>query len=109
MEGRMTVCNMADRRRRARRPGGAWTTRPSNTSRAAPGAHGREWDAGRRLLEDAAVRPDANFDAVVELDARRRSAAGDLGTQPEMVWASTPVPDPDREKDPNKRGAIGAP
>ena len=50
---------------------------------------------------------DAHFDAVVELDAALILPQVTWGTSPEMVLAvDAVVPDPDKEKDPNKRNAI---
>ena len=48
-----------------------------------------------------------SFDAVVELDAALILPQVTWGTSPEMVLAvDAVVPDPDKEKDPNKRNAI---
>ncbi|RZI92998.1 MAG: 3-isopropylmalate dehydratase large subunit, partial [Rubrivivax sp.] len=50
---------------------------------------------------------DAGFDAVVELDAAQIIPQVTWGTSPEMVLGvDASVPDPDREKDASKRGAI---
>ena len=50
---------------------------------------------------------DATFDAVVELDASQILPQVSWGTSPEMVLSiEDRVPDPDKEKDANKRGAI---
>jgi 3-isopropylmalate/(R)-2-methylmalate dehydratase large subunit len=50
---------------------------------------------------------DAHFDAVVELDASQILPQVTWGTSPEMVLPITAVvPDPDKEKDANKRGAM---
>jgi 3-isopropylmalate/(R)-2-methylmalate dehydratase large subunit len=50
---------------------------------------------------------DAVFDTVVELDASAIVPQVTWGTSPEMVLGiDDRVPDPDREKDANKRGAI---
>jgi 3-isopropylmalate/(R)-2-methylmalate dehydratase large subunit len=57
----------------------------------------------RTLVSD----PGAKFDAVVELDAAQIQPQVTWGTSPEMVLpVDGRVPDPDKEKDPNKRGAI---
>ncbi len=107
MEGRMTVCNMAiEAGARAGLVAVDDTTiqyvkgRPFSPS-------GVEWEHAvaywRTLHSDA----DAVFDRVVELDAAQISPQVTWGTSPEMVLAITDrVPDPDREKDANKRGAI---
>ncbi len=50
---------------------------------------------------------DAKFDSVVELDAAQILPQVTWGTSPEMVLGiDGRVPDPDREKDANKRNAI---
>jgi 3-isopropylmalate/(R)-2-methylmalate dehydratase large subunit len=57
----------------------------------------------RTLRSDA----DAHWDAVVELDASTIRPQVTWGTSPEMVLSiEDRVPDPDREKDPNRRGAM---
>jgi 3-isopropylmalate/(R)-2-methylmalate dehydratase large subunit len=66
-----------------------------------------EWDQAvaywRTLHSDAG----AHFDAVVELDASQILPQVTWGTSPEMVLGIDGlVPDPDKEKDVNKRGAI---
>jgi 3-isopropylmalate/(R)-2-methylmalate dehydratase large subunit len=62
---------------------------------------------GRRLLENLHSDPDAKFDAVVELDAAQIVPQVTWGTSPEMVLGvDARVPDPDKEKDAVKRGAI---
>jgi len=116
MEGRMTVCNMAieagaraglvavdDKtieyvRGRPLAPGGKAGSATAATV---------EWDQAvthwRTLHSDA----DATFDAVVELDASQIVPQVTWGTSPEMVLGIDGlVPDPDKEKDSNKRGAI---
>jgi len=107
MEGRMTVCNMAiEAGARAGLVAVDDTTiayvkgRPFSPS-------GLEWEQAvhywRTLQSDA----DATWDAVVELDASTITPQVTWGTSPEMVVSiDARVPDPDREKDPSKRGAI---
>ena len=68
---------------------------------------GVEWDHAvaywRKLQSDA----DAKFDAVVKLDASTIQPQVTWGTSPEMVLGiDGRVPDPDKEKDASKRGAI---
>ncbi len=68
---------------------------------------GAEWEQAvaywRTLHSDA----DAHFDAVVELRAEDIQPQVTWGTSPEMVsGVDARVPDPDREKDANKRGAM---
>ena len=107
MEGRMTVCNMAiEAGARAGLIGVDEVTlnyvkgRPFTPS-------GVEWDHAvsywRTLHSDAG----AHFDTVVELDAAQIRPQVTWGTSPEMVLSiEDRVPDPDKEKDANKRGAI---
>jgi 3-isopropylmalate/(R)-2-methylmalate dehydratase large subunit len=107
MEGRMTVCNMAiEAGARAGLVGVDEKTieyvrgRPLSPT-------GVEWDQAvaywRTLQSDA----DAKFDAVVKLDAAQIVPQVTWGTSPEMVTSiEGRVPDPDKEKDANKRGAI---
>ncbi len=107
MEGRMTVCNMAiEAGARAGLIAVDDTTisyckgRPFSPS-------GVEWDQAvaywRTLHSDAG----AHFDAVVELDAAQIRPQVTWGTSPEMVLSiEDRVPDPDKEKDSVKRGAI---
>ena len=107
MEGRMTVCNMAiEAGARAGLVGVDETTlayvqgRPFSPS-------GVEWDHAvaywRGLHSDA----NADWDQVVEIDAAQVRPQVTWGTSPEMVLSiEDRVPDPDREKDAGKRGAI---
>lgn len=107
MEGRMTVCNMAIE-------AGARAGLVAVDDRTLDYVRGRllspagvEWDRAvaywRTLHSDA----DAHFDAVVELDAAQIVPQVTWGTSPEMVLGITDrVPDPDKEKDANRRGAM---
>ncbi len=117
MEGRMTVCNMAiEAGARAGlvavddktieyvkgRPFSPGTDRA--TGRFVGGV---EWEQAvaywRTLHSDA----DARWDAIVELDAAQIRPQVTWGTSPEMVLSvEDRVPDPDKEKDTVKRGAI---
>jgi 3-isopropylmalate/(R)-2-methylmalate dehydratase large subunit len=107
MEGRMTVCNMAiEAGARAGLIGVDETTiayvkgRPYTPS-------GVEWEQALRYWGTLKSEPGAHFDAVVELDAAKIRPQVTWGTSPEMVLAiDDRVPDPDREKDAGKRGAI---
>jgi 3-isopropylmalate/(R)-2-methylmalate dehydratase large subunit len=107
MEGRMTVCNMAiEAGARAGLVGVDETTiayvkgRPYTPS-------GLEWDQALRYWSTLRSDADAHWDAVVELDASLIRPQVTWGTSPEMVLAvDARVPDPDREKDPGKRGAM---
>jgi len=107
MEGRMTVCNMAiEAGARAGLIAVDETTiayckgRPFSPS-------GVEWEQAvaywRGLHSDAG----AHFDKIVELDAAQIRPQVTWGTSPEMVLSiDDRVPDPDKEKDAVKRGAI---
>ena len=107
MEGRMTVCNMAIE-------AGARAGLVAVDQKTIDYVKGRllaptglEWDQAvtywRTLRSDA----DAKFDAVIDLDASRIVPQVTWGTSPEMVLGvDGRVPDPDKEKDPNKRDAI---
>ena len=117
MEGRMTVCNMAiEAGARAGLVAVDDKTIEYVKGRPfAPGTDaatgkfigGAEWEQAvaywRTLHSDA----DAHFDAVVELRAEDIQPQVTWGTSPEMVLGvDARVPDPDREKDANKRAAI---
>ena len=107
MEGRMTVCNMAiEAGARAGMVAVDDTTiayvkdRPFSPK-------GEQWNQAvaywRTLHSDAG----AQFDTVVELDARDIEPQVTWGTSPEMVTAiDGRVPDPSQEVDPVRRGAI---
>lgn len=107
MEGRMTVCNMAiEAGARAGMVAVDDTTiqyvqnRPFSPS----GPELQQAIAYWRTLHSDA---DAKFDAVVELDAAQIRPQVTWGTSPEMVLSiEDRVPDPDREKDANKRSAM---
>jgi 3-isopropylmalate/(R)-2-methylmalate dehydratase large subunit len=107
MEGRMTVCNMAiEAGARAGLIGVDETTlayvqgRPFSPKGLELVQAVAYW---RTLRSDA----DARWDAVVELDASTIQPQVTWGTSPEMVLSiDGRVPDPERERDPNKRSAI---
>ncbi len=117
MEGRMTVCNMAiEAGARAGlvavddktieyvkgRP-----LAPGYDAAAGRFVGGVEWEQASAYWRTLQSDADAKFDAVVELDAARIIPQVTWGTSPEMVLGvDASVPDPDREKDTNKRGAI---
>lgn len=107
MEGRMTVCNMAiEAGARAGLIGVDETTIAYVKGRPYTPA-GVEWEQALRYWSALHSDPGAQFDAVVELDASRVRPQVTWGTSPEMVLAiDDRVPDPDREKDASKRGAI---
>jgi 3-isopropylmalate/(R)-2-methylmalate dehydratase large subunit len=117
MEGRMTVCNMAiEAGARAGLVAVDDKTIEYLKGRPlAPGydaktdrfAGGPEWDQAVAYWKALQSDPDAKFDTVVELDAAKVIPQVTWGTSPEMVLGvDSRVPDPDREKDANKRGAI---
>jgi 3-isopropylmalate/(R)-2-methylmalate dehydratase large subunit len=103
----MTVCNMAiEAGARAGLVGVDDTTiayvkgRPYSPS-------GVEWQTALRYWSTLHSDGDAHWDAVVEIDASRVRPQVTWGTSPEMVVAiDDRVPDPEREKDAGKRGAI---
>ncbi|WP_114653103.1 3-isopropylmalate dehydratase large subunit [Polynucleobacter necessarius] len=107
MEGRMTLCNMAiEAGARAGLVAVDETTieyiqgRPYAPKGEALRHALQYW---RTLHSDA----DAHFDAVVELRAEEIAPQVTWGTSPEMVLAiSDRVPDPEKERDPNKRSAM---
>jgi 3-isopropylmalate/(R)-2-methylmalate dehydratase large subunit len=107
MEGRMTVCNMAiEAGARAGLVGVDETTvayvkgRPLSPS-------GLEWEQAVRYWGTLHSDAGAHWDLVVELDAASIRPQVTWGTSPEMVLSiDDRVPDPEREKDANKRGAI---
>ncbi len=107
MEGRMTVCNMAiEAGARAGMIACDDTTLEYVRNRPyAP--QGPMWDAAvaewRTLHSDAG----ATFDRVVDLDAATVRPQVTWGTSPEMVTTvDGRVPDPDRERDAQKRDGI---
>ncbi|MBK7988982.1 MAG: 3-isopropylmalate dehydratase large subunit [Comamonadaceae bacterium] len=117
MEGRMTVCNMAiEAGARAGLVAVDEKTIDYVKGRLlAPGTDaatgkfvgGPEWDQAVAYWKTLHSDAGAHFDTVVELDAAQIVPQVTWGTSPEMVLGiDARVPDPDREKDPNKRGAI---
>ena len=107
IEGRMTVCNMAIEGG-ARAGLVAVDEKTINYVKGRPLAPtGSEWDAAVAYWKTLHSDADAKFDAVVELNAADIVPQVTWGTSPEMVLGvDASVPDPDKEKDPNKRGAI---
>jgi 3-isopropylmalate/(R)-2-methylmalate dehydratase large subunit len=107
MEGRMTVCNMAiEAGARAGLVGVDETTiayvkgRPFSPK-------GVEFEHAAALWRTLRSDEGAHFDAVVEIDANTLKPQVTWGTSPEMVLSiDERVPDPDKEKDDVKRGAI---
>jgi 3-isopropylmalate/(R)-2-methylmalate dehydratase large subunit len=107
MEGRMTVCNMAIEAG-ARAGLVAVDDKTLAYVKGRPFAPtGVEWDQAAAHWRTLHSDPGAHFDTVVELDAARIRPQVTWGTSPEMVLSiEDRVPDPDKEKDANKRGAI---
>lgn len=107
VEGRMTVCNMAIE-------GGARAGLVAVDDKTIAYVKGRplaptgaEWDAAVAYWKTLHSDADAKFDRVVELNAADIVPQVTWGTSPEMVLGiDASVPDPDKEKDANKRGAI---
>jgi 3-isopropylmalate/(R)-2-methylmalate dehydratase large subunit len=107
MEGRMTVCNMAIE-------GGARAGLVAVDDKTIEYVKGRplaptgvEWDQAVAYWKTLHSDADAAFDTVVELDATQIVPQVTWGTSPEMVLGvDARVPDPEKEKDSNKRGAI---
>ncbi len=117
MEGRMTVCNMAieagaraglvavDDKTIAYLKGRPFA--PGTDPLTGRFVGGLEWEQAVAHWRTLHSDPDAYFDTVVELDAAQIQPQVTWGTSPEMViGVEGRVPDPDKEKDSNKRGAI---
>ena len=107
IEGRMTVCNMAIE-------GGARAGLVAVDEKTIQYIKGRplaptgvEWDQAVAYWQTLHSDSDAHFDAVIELDAAQIVPQVTWGTSPEMVLGiDARVPDPDKEKDANKRSAM---
>ncbi|MEY3640034.1 MAG: 3-isopropylmalate dehydratase large subunit [Pseudomonadota bacterium] len=107
MEGRMSVCNMAIE-------AGARAGLVAVDEKTIEYVKGRllsptgvEWDQAVTYWKTLQSDAGAHFDAVVELNAADIVPQVTWGTSPEMVLGINGiVPDPDKEKDANKRGAI---
>jgi 3-isopropylmalate/(R)-2-methylmalate dehydratase large subunit len=107
MEGRMTVCNMAIEAG-ARAGLVAVDEKTIDYVKGRPLApKGVEWGQAVAYWRTLHSDPGAKFDTVVELDAAGIIPQVTWGTSPEMVLGvDARVPDPDKEKDASKRGAI---
>ncbi len=107
IEGRMTLCNMAIEAG-ARAGLVAVDEKTIQYVKGRPlSPTGVEWDQAVAYWNTLHSDPDAVFDAVVELDAAQIVPQVTWGTSPEMVLGiDARVPDPDKEKDASKRGAI---
>jgi 3-isopropylmalate/(R)-2-methylmalate dehydratase large subunit len=107
MEGRMTLCNMAIEAG-ARAGLVAVDDTTINYVRGRPFAPtGVAWDLAVQYWRGLHSDADATFDRVVTLDARELVPQVTWGTSPEMVLPiDGRVPDPDKEKDANRRSAM---
>jgi 3-isopropylmalate/(R)-2-methylmalate dehydratase large subunit len=107
MEGRMTICNMAIEAG-ARAGLIAVDDKTINYCKGRPfSPSGVEWDMAVAYWRGLHSDPGAHFDKVVEIDASKIRPQVTWGTSPEMVLSiDDRVPDPDKEKDAVKRGAI---
>jgi 3-isopropylmalate/(R)-2-methylmalate dehydratase large subunit len=117
MEGRMTVCNMAIEAG-ARAGMVAVDAKTIDYVKGRPFAPGTDAATGRFVggpeWEQAVAHwrtlhsdPGAVFDTVVEIDAAGIKPQVTWGTSPEMVLPiDARVPDPEKERDPARRGAI---
>lgn len=107
MEGRMTVCNMAIEAG-ARAGMVAVDQKTLDYIKGRPMAPtGVEWDQAVQYWKTLHSDEGAFFDAVVDLDASQILPQVTWGTSPEMVLSiADRVPDPEKEKDSNKRDAI---
>ena len=117
MEGRMTLCNMAiEAGARAGLVAVDQKTidyvkgrplAPGTDAQTGQFVGGVEWDQAARYWNTLHSDADARFDLLVELKAQDIAPQVTWGTSPEMVLSiEGQVPDPDREKDANKRDAI---
>ena len=116
MEGRMTLCNMAIEA--GARAGlvavDDKTVQYLKGRPLAPGANAAnetaaavEWDQAVTYWKTLHSDPNAKFDATVSIDASTLVPQVTWGTSPEMALGiNDRVPDPDKEKDANKRNAI---
>lgn len=107
IEGRMTVCNMAIEAG-ARAGMVAVDQKTIDYVKGRPLAPtGVEWDQAVNFWKTLHSDEGAFFDAIVELDAAQILPQVTWGTSPEMVLSIVDrVPDPEKEKDANKRDAI---
>jgi len=107
MEGRMTICNMAIE-------AGARAGLVAVDETTIDYIQGRPYAPSGEILRHAVQYwrtlhsdADAKFDQVVELRAEEIQPQVTWGTSPEMVLPiSERIPDPEKERDPNKRSAM---
>ncbi len=107
MEGRMTICNMAIEAG-ARSGIVAVDEKTIEYLRGRPYApQGEMFDKAAAYWRTLVSDPGARFDKVVEIEVAALKPQVTWGTSPEMVVSiEDRVPDPMKEKDPAKRGAI---
>ncbi len=107
IEGRMTVCNMAIEAG-ARAGLVAVDDKTIQYFKGRPLAPtGMEWEQAVAYWRTLHSDDDAQWDAIVTLQAADIVPQVTWGTSPEMVaGADTRVPDPEKEKDANKRAAM---
>jgi len=107
MEGRMTVCNMAIEAG-ARAGLVAVDEKTIEYVQNRPySPKGQAWNLAIQYWRNLHTDAGATFDQVVTLRAEEIKPQVTWGTSPEMVLAiDDRIPDPDKEKDANKRSAI---
>jgi len=107
MEGRMTICNMAIE---AGARAGLVAVDETTIDYLQGRPYAPKGEALRHPLQywrTLHSDPGAQFDSVVELRAEEIAPQVTWGTSPEMVLPiSDRVPDPEKERDPNKRDAM---
>ena len=107
MEGRMTICNMAIE---AGARAGLVVVDETTIDYLQGRPYAPKGEALRHALQywrTLHSDPGAQFDSVVELRAEEIAPQVTWGTSPEMVLPiSDRVPDPEKERDPNKRDAM---
>ena len=107
MEGRMTICNMAIE---AGARAGLVAVDETTIDYLQGRPYAPKGEALRHALQywrTLHSDPGAQFDSVVELRAEEIAPQVTWGTSPEMVLPiSDRVPDPEKERDPNKRDAM---
>jgi 3-isopropylmalate/(R)-2-methylmalate dehydratase large subunit len=107
MEGRMTICNMAIE---AGARAGLVAVDETTIEYLQGRPYAPKGDALRHAMQywrTLYSDPDAKFDLVVELRAEEIAPQVTWGTSPEMVLPiSDRVPDPEKERDTNKRDAM---
>lgn len=107
MEGRMTVCNMAIEAGARAGLVAVDETTIAYVKGKPLSPTGIEWEHALLYWRGLQSDPGAVWDAVVELEASQIEPQVSWGTSPEMVVGiGGRVPDPEREHDLNKRGAM---